>query len=309
MGNVGTMVKRFLSNKNTVTLIAIIICTVVLYGFYNWRVKSAVTTTYVCYARQVIPARTQITDEMVSTVKVLSSAKTNNMIQNCSDVVGKYVSYATEIQENSYFYENMTMTSEEMPDSSFDDIPDGYEIYPLKATFESTYSNSVFPGDYIDLFLKTEAENGLLVYGKFIQSIKVLAVKDEDGRNVFETTVETREPSQILFAVPEDLFLLLRKAEYLGLQIDIVPKNNNYSADPGATLISSGWLKELIEKQTEDIPDECLMTSTGIAECKLADNNDDNNGDNGNNPSNPNDNNGGESNDPNANPNTPNNNQ
>lgn len=281
MGNIGTMVKRFLSNKNTVTLIAIIVCTVVLYGFYNWRVKSAVTTTYVCYATQTIPARTQITNEMVSTVKVLSSAKTNNMVQTCDQVVGKYASYASEIQENSYFYENALMTSEEMPDSAFDDIPDGYMIYNMPVTFEATYSNSVFPGDYIDLFLRTEDETGSLVYGKFIQSIKVLGVKDDEGKNVFETTVETRVPSQLLFAVPEDLFLLLKKAEYLGMDIDIVPKNNNYTAEHGATLISSGWLKELIVKQTADIPDECVMSETGIAECRLADDTNDT-GNNGN---------------------------
>ncbi|HBA37633.1 MAG TPA: hypothetical protein DCY94_02825 [Firmicutes bacterium] len=281
MGNIGTMVKRFLSNKNTVTLLAIIVCTVVLYAFYNWRVKSAVSTTYVCYATEVIPARTQITNDMVSNTKILTSQKTTNMIQDCSQVVGKYVSYATEIPQNSYFYQTQLLTGEEMPDSAFDDIPDGYGIYNMKVTFDSTYGNSVFPGNMIDLYLKTtDTTSNLLVYGKFIQSIKVLGVKDNDGKNVFETTVETRTPAQLLFAVPEDLFLLLRKAEYLGLQIDIVPRNDNYTAANGATLVSSAWLKQLILDQTAEIPDECLTQETGIAECRLAD--DINNGDNQN---------------------------
>jgi len=154
MGNIGTMVKRFLSNKNTVTLIAIIICTVILYGFYNWRVKSAVTTQYVCYATQTIPARTQITKEMVSTVKVLSSTVTQNTVTSCDQVIGKYASYATEIPESSYFYQSALMNKEEMPDSAFDDIPDGFTIYNLPVTFERTYGNSIFPGDYIDLYMK-----------------------------------------------------------------------------------------------------------------------------------------------------------
>lgn len=272
------MVKRFLTNKNTVTLIAIIVCTIVLYAFYNWRVKSAVSTTYVCYATQTIPARTQITSDMVSNTKILTSQKTTNMIANCDEVIGKYVSYATEIQQNSYFFNGSIMTAEQMPDSSFVDIPDGYGIYNMKVTFDSTYSNSVFPGNMIDLYLMTtDPDSNLLVYGKFIQSIKVLAVKDNEGKNVFETTVETRTPSQLLFAVPEDLFLLLKKAEYLGIQIDIVPRNSNYSAQAGATLVSSSWLKELIENQTADIPDECLTEETGVAECRLADDNNNNN--------------------------------
>ena len=97
MGNLGTMVKRFIANKNTVTLIAIIICVIILYGFYNWRVKSSVTTTYVCYATQTIPARTEITSEMVSSVKILASSKKDNMYVNCDQVIGKYASYAAEI--------------------------------------------------------------------------------------------------------------------------------------------------------------------------------------------------------------------
>lgn len=283
MGNIGTMVKRFLSNKNTVTLIAIIVCTVVLYGFYNWRVKSAVTTTYVCYATQNIPARTQITNDMVSTIKVLSSQVTTNMITSCDRVVGKYASYATEIPQNSYFYEISVMDPEEMPNSSFENIPDGFTLYNMNVTFESTYANSIFPGDYIDLYIRTEDETGLLVYGKFIQSIKVLGVKDDEGRNVFETTIETRTPSQLLFSVPEDLYLLLKKAEFLGLQIVIVPRNSNYTAEAGETLKSSAWLEQLILDQTAEIPDECVTQSTGVAECRLADDiTGGNNGDNDN---------------------------
>lgn len=279
MGNIGTMIKRFLSNKNTVTLIAIIVCTVVLYGFYNWRVKSAVTTTYVCQATQTIPARTQITNEMVTTTKILSSQKADNMIQTCDKVVGQYASYATEIPENSFFYETSVMDASEMPNSSFDDIPDGHTLYNMSVSFESTYANSIFPGDYIDLFVRTEDEMGLLVYGKFIQSIKVLAVKDDQGQNVFETTIERRIPKQLLFSVPDDLYLLLKKAELLGIQIVIVPRNKNYTAEAGETLKSSAWLEQLIIDQTADIPDECVTNSTGIADCRLADDIDDDNDD------------------------------
>lgn len=271
MGNIGTMIKRFLSNKNTVTLIAIIVCTVILYGFYNWRVKSAVTTTYVCYATQPIAPRTEVTAEMVNRVKVLSSQVTQNMITNCDSVIGKNVSYATEIQQNSYFYEGMVMEAKDMPDSVFSDIPDNYYIYNMAVTFESTYGNSIFPGNYIDLFMRTENDADELVYGKFIRSIKVLGVKDDEGQNVFETTMETRTPSQLLFAVPEDLYLLLKRAEYLSVELVAVPKNSNYTAKASDTLVDNAFLKELIESRTADIPNECIEGDpTGIYECPNA---------------------------------------
>lgn len=272
MGNLGTTVKRFLTNKNTVSLLAIVVCTLLLYYFYNMRVTKAVRTTTACYAVQTIPARSEITSDMVSTMKILSSQVSANMVTNCSNVIGKYASYATEIPQNSLFYDKMIMKKEEMPDSSTADIPDGWTQYNFKVNFESTYGNSIFPKNYIDLYLKTTDENGKLVYGKFIQSIQVAGVKDSEGRNVFETTVESRTPAQLLFNVPEDLYLLLMKAELIGLKIVIVPRNNNYSAKPSETLVSSEYLKQLVIDQTAAIPDECVLSETGIAECRLAEN-------------------------------------
>ena len=272
----GNTLKRFLSNKNTVTLLAIIVCVILVYAVYSWRLKSAVQTTTVCVASQTIPARTIITEDMLSTTKVLSTQITGNVIQDCGQVKGKYSSYAAEIPQNSLFYKEAIMTAEDMPDSAFDSIPDGETIYNLSVSQDSTYGNSIFPDDYIDLYLRTTSEDGKLLYGKFIQSIKVLGVKDSSGRNVFETTVETRTPARLLFAVPEDLYLLLKKAEYLGLQIVIVPRNNNYTAKAGETLVSSDYLKKLVLDQTATIPDECIKSETGTAECELDDaNNDD----------------------------------
>ncbi len=269
----GDTIKRFLANKNTVTLIAIIVMVVVLYLFYNWRVKQAVSTANVCYATQTIPARTLITEEMVSTKNVLADeANAPNVIRNCSDVVGKYASYAAEIPANSLFFNETVMTEEEMPDAAFNDIPDGYTVISYNVDNNSTYGNSIFPDDYIDIYLKTADANEKLIYGKFIQSIKVLAVKDGDGKNVFETTVEDREPAYLLFAVPDDLYLLLMKASYLGLEMVVVPRNNNYTEKAGETLVSSDFLKQMVIEQTAEIPDECVKTETGIAECKLDDN-------------------------------------
>ena len=270
MGNFGTTIKRFITNKNTVTLLVIIACTVLLYIVYNNRVKNAVSTTYVCYALEGIPARTEITSNMVSTKKVLTSQVTSNMITDCGSIVGRYVSYATEVPVNGYFFESMLMDKGEMPDSVLDKITDGNTLFKLPVSFESTFGNAIFPDDYIDLYLKTTNEDGNIIYGKFIESIKVLAVRDSQGKNVFETTLETRTPSQLLFSVPEDLHLLLMKAYYLGLEIVVVPRNSNYTANPGETKISSTYLKDIIEDRTGDIPDECVLATTPTAECKLA---------------------------------------
>ena len=271
MGNITTQLKRFLSNKNTVTLLLIIVGAIIMYAFYNWRVKTAVSTTYICASTQEISPRTTITEEMTTTKKVLSSQVEENVIADCSQVVGKMSSYATQIAQNSPFYKSYVMEAKDMPDSAFADIPDGNTIYNLAVDFNSTYGNSVFPGDFIDLYLRTTSDaTGQLIYGRFIESIKVLGVKDSDGKNVFETTAENRQPAQLLFSVPEDLYLLLKKSEFLGLQIVIVPRNNNYTEKQGETYVSSDYLKQLVLSQTANIPDEVvdIKTKTGTNEGK-----------------------------------------
>ena len=53
MGNIVTTFKRFLSNKNTVTIIGVMLGIVVLYVGYNYRVNHAIETVSIHYAKQI----------------------------------------------------------------------------------------------------------------------------------------------------------------------------------------------------------------------------------------------------------------
>ena len=52
MGNIITTFKRFLSNKNTVTIIGVLLGLIVLYIGYNYRIKTAVSTISVPVAKK-----------------------------------------------------------------------------------------------------------------------------------------------------------------------------------------------------------------------------------------------------------------
>ena len=149
-----------------------------------------------------------------------------------------------------------------MPDSAFADIPDGYTIFSLKVDLHSTYGNSIYPGNYIDLYLKTTDSTNKVVFGKLISSIKVLAVKDSAGNHVFETTVGDRTPSELLFAVTDDMFLLLKKAEYINCEITPIPRNASYSANPGETSVASDYLRDFILSNAATIPDSDVTTTS-----------------------------------------------
>ncbi len=266
MGNFLTTVKRFLGNKNTVTILGVIAGVLVIYIGYNWRVKQAISPITVPYAKQEITSRTQITEDMIGYMEVSSSVvnKSANMLTSAAQIINNYAAYGVTIPANSFFYSTAVMTEAEMPDSAFADIPDNYTIYSLSVDQHATYGNSIFPGNYIDLYLKATDDSGKIIFGKLIESIEVLAVKDSNGNHVFETTVESRTPAELLFAVPDDMYLLLMKAGYVNGGVDIlpVPRNASYSANPGDTSVASDYIKNFILSKTATIPDNIVTNST-----------------------------------------------
>lgn len=266
MGNILTTVKRFLSNKNTVTILGVLLGILVLYIGYNYRVKQATTPVTVPYAKEELSSRTLITSDMIGYMEVSSSVVKNsaNLITNAQQIINNYVAFGTTIPANSLIYKSQILTSDEMPDSAFENIPDNYTLYSLKVDLHSTYGNSIYPGNYIDLYFKGIDETGKVMFGKMIESIEVYAVKDSQGNHVFETTVESRTPAEILFAVPNDMYELLMKAGYItGSSIEIipVPRNKSYSSNPGETVVSSDYIRNFILSKSATIPQNVTTTT------------------------------------------------
>lgn len=278
MGNIGVNLKKFLSNKNTVTIICVIAGILVLYIGYTWRVNSATNPTTIPYAKTALTSRHVITTDDIGYMEVSSSvlSKSANMIRNANQLIGKEVMYGTTIPQNSFFYTETVVSPENQPDSAIADIPNGYTLFDLPVDLHTTYGNSIYPGNYIDLWFKGTNDYNRLMYTNLISSIKVLDVRDSAGKSVFETAAESRTPADLLFAVPDDMYSLLSKARSLsGYNIEIipVPRNKNYTANPGETEVASEYVKDFILSKTEVIPDENLSTSSSSSSSSNNNNN------------------------------------
>lgn len=258
MNSVLIGVKRFFKNKNTVTIFAVILCLVIIYWAYWWRINKATEPRMVPYATRTLEPRTLITADMVGTRKVPGKTITANVITESSLIIGKYVSNDAEIPADSMFYNDTLKTWDELPSSLYEDIPDGNTIVALPVTIETTYGNSIFTGNYIDLYFSGYDDDGKLLIGKFIESIKVLAVTDSNYNNIFEKSTNVEKPKYLIFSVPEDMHLLLRKALYTNGTLIPVPRNADYSNNPKETRISSTYLKELILSRTVNVAEEDL---------------------------------------------------
>ena len=251
-------VKRFFKNKNTVTIFAVIICLALIYWAYWWRIEKAIEPRMIPYAIKTLEPRTLITSDVVGIRKVPGKVITANVITESSLIVGKYVSNRVEIPADSLFYNNTILTWDELPSSIYEDIPDNHTIVALPVTSETTYGNSIFPGNYIDLYYQGRDNDGKLLIGKFIESIRVLTVTDGSYNNIFEKSINVEKPKYLIFSVPEDMHLLLRKALYTSGNVFPVPHNADYSNNPKETRISSTYLKNLILSKTIDVADQDL---------------------------------------------------
>ena len=263
-------ITNFLKNKNTVTAICAVLIVVILLVAYKIRVDRATTPSKIPVANVTIQPRTEIPADMISYISVPKSALNGNYYSNISALVGKYTNVNTIIPQGSLFYAEAVISKEELPDAILYEKPEGETLYNLAVNMRSTYTNSILPGNYIDLYITTKENNKALV-GKLLSNIKVLAVKTSDGKNVFENTEEVRVPATVYFSVPEEQFLLLRSIEAINSysaydtatgssKIDVIPVPTSVS-DKGLETklepnVSSKYLKSYIETLSQAIREE-----------------------------------------------------
>ncbi|MBQ6477661.1 MAG: hypothetical protein IJI43_04440 [Bacilli bacterium] len=256
--------KKVLGNKNTVTVVGIVAVIFILYFAYNFRINQAITPVEVPYAKELIKPGTQITEDKIGTMQISSTMASNgNIVTNVSDVIDRYANADSIIPEGSLFYKRQVVKKEQLPANIILNVKTGYVLYNLAVNTESTYGNAMYPGNYIDIYLKIVkksddtkrvSDTDPIMLGKFISNVKIIAVNDSSGNPVFSNLDEKAEPAMIIFAVPEDIFVMLKKAEYLGnYEADLipVPTNESLKDDPGSIKLSNEKMKDYINDITE----------------------------------------------------------
>ena len=253
MNNLNSSLKKVLGNKNTVTILGVIVCIFILYVGYNYRINKVVTLVRVPYANQNIQPKTLITTDMISYMEVPQAFLVGSYYSDANSIVGKYSNYNTIIAQGSLFYQPLLVDEKYLPDNSLQNVPEGYTVINYPVNISTTYANSMMPGEYINIYYKSVNDEGKVMFGKFISNIEILAVKDSSGQHVFESTEESRVPAYMLFAVPESTHLLLRKALYLtdyDVELLLVP-NTQTLTEEDAVVVNSEDIENFILDKTE----------------------------------------------------------
>ena len=260
MSNLSKSASKFLKNKNTVTVLGVIICFIVLIIGYNVRINQKTELVKVYYANQTIQPKTKITDDMISSANVPTSFLVGSYYTNYNDIVGKYSNYNTVIASGSLFYNELLIEEENLPDSVFYNVPEGEVVVSFPVNTVSTYGNSIMPNNLINVYVKMIDDSGKIIYGRFIDNINVIAVKDSSGKNVFESTEEERTPAFIYFSLVEPKYLLFSSMNYIetnDIEVIIVPNTIKYTPeDKTAVEVTSDYITNFIIDKIKMIDDQ-----------------------------------------------------
>lgn len=253
MNNFMISMKRFFKNKNTVTVLGVIAIILVLFFGYEYQIKKQVNpVSGIPVAAETIQPRTKITRDMIEYIDVAPIVLQSNVIRTSARIIGKYSNINTVIPQGSMFYNETVIDEEDLPDSAFVDLAKNEIPYNFPVTTNSTYGNAITPGSYVDIYMKGNNDSGVLMVGRLFDNIKVLAVKDSAGNNVFENSSVTRTPAYLIFGLVDEYNILLRKASYMGsFSVELFPVPHGTKVEvEGATAVSSENLKSFINAHT-----------------------------------------------------------
>lgn len=251
--------KRFITNKNVVTIILVLVILVVLYFGYSSSIKKQTNPISMPVAARRINPQTQITNEDITYIQVANSMVGEGAIRASGNIIGKYTNVNVTIPEGSMFYNDWLANSEDVPGNWIEqlDYEAGELGYYMSVDITSTLGNSVLPNTYIDIYMKATDENGTVMFGKLMKNVKILVVHDSNGNNVFANASEAGSPSKLGFAVNQDMYILLKKAEYLNIDLVIAPRGSTVPTED-YVIVTSATLRDYIDAQTITVEEDII---------------------------------------------------
>jgi len=193
----------------------------------NYMVNKEINPVKVYFSANEIPEGTEITEKMLNYVEVPAAAIPPNVITSEDEIVGKYVKYGYTIPVNSYFFSDVVLTENDMPNSSVLKLNEGEYAFPLIVDLETSLGNGIVPDTRVDLAFRTTVYNPVTdkeepLVGIIAENVRVTSVKDNNAESVFSKDGNGKEQkAQTLtklytFAVDAELNELLNKAILLG---------------------------------------------------------------------------------------------
>lgn len=270
MNNLAISLKKFFTNKNVVTIVGVLAILVILYFLYTSTINKATQKVRVPVAANRISPQTQITSQDITFIEVANAAKPDDVIMDEGRIVGKYTGVGVTVPKGGMFYGEYIVEKEDLPGSWLTllekDAEGKLQIpYYFRVSLETTFGNSIQPNDYVDFYVRTYDKKNTLIFGKMLSNIKVIAVTDSQGKDVFRSQDDIGSPAYLNFGLAADLHDVLKKTEYIqGKQIEVIVIPHGGTLEDNSNLaveVSSEYLRDLIQAQSVELPENVNTNS------------------------------------------------
>lgn len=263
MGNIINTLKGILANKNTITILGVLVGVVAIYLVYNSQIQSTTDTITVYYLKQNVSANTQLTEDMLESVTVSSNLTKldSNLVTNLAQIqtgTGDnrqfyYVNYDHSLSQGQLLSKNdLVSADEKLPSKSYD-LKDDEKQFDLKVSLDLTQGNSIAPGNTIDLWVQGKNPDNEIIFTKFIENLRVIDVVDSNW--ITTAGSDSASPRYLITAVDEELWLLLKKSEMItGYSFKLVPVVKDKAYEEGSKpSLANETIKNIIEANTSYI--------------------------------------------------------
>lgn len=270
MNNLAISLKKFFTNKNTVTIIGVVAILIILYVMYTKTINKATEKIQVPVASKTINPQTQITADDITHIEVANAAKPDKVIMKDELIIGKYTGVGVTVPEGSMFYNDVIVEKEELPGNWLTllekDAEGNLQIpYYFSVNTTTTFGNSIQPGDYVDFYVRAYNEKDELMFGKMIENIKILAVTDGSGQDVFKSQTDIGTPSFLNFGLSSQLHDVLKKAEYLNgtdIELIVIPHGGAVPEENLETNVTSSQLRDFITTKAAEVKQDDATVAT-----------------------------------------------
>jgi pilus assembly protein CpaB len=206
-------------------------------------------------AAEYIKSRKQITEDDVKYIEVPEYIVLNNTITDINEIIGKYVNAYDSVAEDSLFYKDIVVSSEDLKDASMFELNKGEVAITIEVDATTTYSNTILPDSKIDLYYQgkgqtKDSEELYIIYGEVVKNVRIIAVKDKDGNNI--QIDSENEPTIMVVALSQEDAHLVGLAKALGIVTPIL-SYDNLSDDNTTNYYDLNKMKEILLGESLDV--------------------------------------------------------
>jgi len=250
MNNIATSLKKFVTNKNTVTVLVTILIVGILLVFYNYTLNQELKEVNIVIAKTTIEPNTEITESMLEVVKIPQRSLPAQIVRNIYQVAGKYSRINSVIPAGSFIFEEMVQSEETKKDIYKEKLDEGEIAFKFKVDVNSTYGNSIVVGEYINIYMKAEDTSGKIIFGELLKDVEVIAVKDSNGTDIYQIAGNSGTPNYLYLGVKEEIHEILLAATFLdgyGVELFPVITGETIDVENGETLVSNEILEDYLK--------------------------------------------------------------